>query len=248
VKEGRLISFEGLDGAGKTTQIQMLEKWLKEHDIQYVLTREPGGTPHGAEIRRLLLNHDLSDTLVPLAQVFLFQADRAQHFADVVLPALEDGKLVITDRCFDASIAYQGYGQGVDVELIKMLSLLAMEKRKPDLTILLSLKPREVHKRVGVQLLLFPSDGVHDPNNAREELNRLDIETRKFHERVWDGFQILAKADTKRIKRVDASQSIEWIHQRIIALIKPFLPDGSLPQSDHSSRCESDGESIETLL
>ncbi len=146
MKEGRLISFEGVDGAGKTTQIDLLEKWLNSRHIPYVRTREPGGTPLGVEIRKILLSiNDPNLKISPLAEVFLFQTDRVRHFDTVVLPALEEGKLVISDRCFDASIAYQGYGRGVDVELIRNLSLLAMKGRIPDLTILLSLDPLEVH-------------------------------------------------------------------------------------------------------
>src|SRR5581483_9244297 len=123
-RKGKLISFEGLDGAGKTTQIELLERWLVSRRIAYVRTREPGGTPLGVEIRNLLLNRP-ELAITPLAEAFLFQADRAQHFDKVVLPALNEGKLVITDRFFDASIAYQGYARGLGGELIESLSLLA---------------------------------------------------------------------------------------------------------------------------
>ena len=227
MSKGRLISFEGVDGAGKTTQIELLENWLESRHIPYVGTKEPGGTALGAEIRHLLLNrHDLSNTITPLAETFLFQADRAQHFADVVLPALEEGKLVITDRCFDASIAYQGYARGVDVKLVEELSLLAMQGRKPDLTILLDLDPSQVHGRVGhvqqLPLLDLP-DAISNHNNVREEPNRLDTESQSFHRRVRDGFRALARAYPERIKVVDASRPIPQIHQRIIALIEPLL-------------------------
>ena len=104
---GCLISFEGLDGAGKTTQMDLLRQWVERHHIPYLQTREPGGTLLGNELRQLLLKRpDL--TITPLAEAFLFQADRAQHFAQVILPQLANGKLVITDRCLDSSIAYQG--------------------------------------------------------------------------------------------------------------------------------------------
>src|SRR6266699_4243322 len=123
--------------------MDLLERWLQAHGVPYVRTREPGGTPLGFELRRLLLNRpDLA--IVPLAEAFLFQADRAQHFATLVIPALSEGKLVITDRCFDASIAYQGFARGVGVELIEQLSLLATQGRVPNLTILLDLDPTQV--------------------------------------------------------------------------------------------------------
>ncbi|HLG74858.1 MAG TPA: dTMP kinase, partial [Ktedonobacteraceae bacterium] len=116
MSRGYLISFEGLDGAGKTTQMDLLADWLQARGIKYIRTREPGGTPLGVEIRRLLFHHP-ELTITPLAEAFLFQADRAQHFATVVLPALEQGTLVLSDRCFDSSIAYQGAARGVGTEL-----------------------------------------------------------------------------------------------------------------------------------
>jgi len=146
--KGRLISFEGLDGAGKTTQMRLLEQWLQARSISYIRTLEPGGTPLGTEIRQLVLNRP-ELAIVPLAESFLFQADRAQHFATLVIPALQEGKLVITDRCYDASIVYQGYARGVGVELVEHLSMLATQGVQPDLTILLDLDPSQVHSRTG---------------------------------------------------------------------------------------------------
>src|SRR6266702_6790033 len=129
--------------------MELLGQWLKSQHIPYVRTREPGGTPLGVEIRQLLL-HRPELAITPLAEALLFQADRAQHFAILVIPALHEGKLVITDRCFDASIAYQGYARGVGVELVEQLSLLATQGRVPDLTILLDLDPALVHQRTDV--------------------------------------------------------------------------------------------------
>src|SRR6266704_5834135 len=126
--------------------MDLLEQWLDVRQVSYVRTREPGGTPLGVEVRHLLLNRP-ELAITPLAEAFLFQADRAQHFATLVIPALDEGKLVITDRCFDASIAYQGFARGVDVALIEQLSLLATQGYQPDLTILLDLDPSEVHGR-----------------------------------------------------------------------------------------------------
>jgi dTMP kinase len=213
VNKGRLISFEGLDGAGKTTQMGLLERWLEAHHVPYVRTREPGGTPLGLEIRRLLLNRP-ELAIVPLAEAYLFQADRAQHFATLVIPALREGKLVITDRCFDASIAYQGFARGVGVELVEQLSLLATQGYQPDLTILLDLDPSEVHRR---------TDATHDQSGTREEQTRFDAETEEFHKRVQEGFRILARAHPGRIKVVDASRSPEEIHQEIIRLVQVLL-------------------------
>lgn len=211
--KGRLISFEGLDGAGKTTQMELLGQWLEQQHIPYVCTREPGGTPLGADIRHLLLHRpDLA--MVPLAEAFLFQADRAQHFAMLVLPALQAGKLVITDRCFDASIAYQGFARGVGVELVEQLSLLATQGHVPDLTILLDLDPAQVAMR---------TDVAQDQSGMREEQSRFDREEEGFHRRVQEGFRALARSHSERIKVVDASHSPEQIHEEIVTLVETLL-------------------------
>ncbi len=209
LSKGRLISFEGLDGAGKTTQMRLLEQWLQARDIAYIRTLEPGGTPLGVEIRPLVLNRP-ELAIIPLAEAFLFQADRAQHFARLVIPALQAGKLVITDRCYDASIAYQGYARGVGVELVEQLSMLATQGIQPDLTILLDLDPSQVHNR---------TDVTSDSSGTREQRSRFDVEAEEFHQRVREGFRMLARKYPARIKVVDASRTVEAIHQEIVRLV-----------------------------
>ncbi|MBO0780892.1 MAG: dTMP kinase [Ktedonobacteraceae bacterium] len=205
MSKGQFISFEGLDGAGKTTQLALLQRWLEQQRISYVLTREPGGTPLGSELRHLLFGR--SDLAIsPLAEAFLFQADRAQHFADVIVPAIEAGKLVISDRCYDSSIAYQGAAQGVGIELVEQLSLIATAGRSPDLTILLDLAPSQVHVR------------THD--ETRGEHSRFDAESLSFHQRLREAFLALAQNHPERIKVIDATQTPEQIHHQIIALIQ----------------------------
>jgi dTMP kinase len=213
VDTGCLISFEGLDGAGKTTQMELLERWLSERHIAYLRTREPGGTALGVEMRQLLL-HRSELAITPLAEALLFQADRAQHFSTVVIPALHEGKLVITDRCFDASIAYQGYARGVGVELVERLSLLATQGRVPDLTILLDLDPTQVHMR---------TSAARDHRSLREQQTRFDAEAESFHRRVQEGFRLLARTHPERIRVVDASLPPEQIHQEIIRLVEQLL-------------------------
>lgn len=213
MKRGRLISFEGLDGAGKSTQMGMLEHWLEELHVPFIHTREPGGTTLGKEIRQLLLNRP-ELAIVALAEAFLFQADRAQHFATLVIPALQEGNVVLTDRCFDASIAYQGYARGLDIALIEHLSLLATQGYKPDLTILLDLDPSEVHYR---------TDIAHDQRGTREGRTRFDTEAEGFHQRVQEGFHALARAYPERIKVIDASRTPEEIHREIIGLVQTLL-------------------------
>ena len=213
LSKGRLISFEGLDGAGKTTQMRLLEQWLQARDIAYIRTLEPGGTPLGVEIRPLVLNRP-ELAIIPLAEAFLFQSDRAQHFARLVIPALQAGKLVITDRCYDASIAYQGYARGVGVELVEQLSMLATQGIQPDLTILLDLDPSQVYNR---------TDVTSDSSGTREQPSRFDVEAEEFHQRVREGFRMLARKYPSRIKVVDASRSVEAIHQEIVRLVKELL-------------------------
>ncbi|TMB84265.1 MAG: dTMP kinase [Chloroflexi bacterium] len=192
MSKGRLISFEGLDGAGKTTQMQLLEQWLAARDIPYIRTREPG------------------------AEAFLFQADRAQHFANIVIPALEAGKLVITDRCIDASIAYQGHARGVGIELVARLSVIATQGYIPNLTILLDLDPALVHAR---------TDTANDASGLREQQTRFDAEEEQFHQRVREAFLVLARIHPQRIKVLDASLPPELLHEQIIALVEPLLQD-----------------------
>ncbi|GCE46585.1 dTMP kinase [Thermosporothrix hazakensis] len=209
MRKGLFISFEGLDGAGKTTQLQLLHHWLEQRGVDFLRTREPGGTPLGVEIRRLLLERaDLHVT--PLAEAFLFQADRAQHFATVIVPALDAGKLVLTDRCFDSSMVYQGAARGLGTDLIRRLSLLAMGGRVPDLTILLDLDPAKVHSRTA-------------EGKDRAHRTHFDQAEEAFHRTLRSAFLALAQAHPERIKVIDASLPPDVVHAHIIALIEPLL-------------------------
>ena len=215
MSQGRLVSFEGLDGAGKTTQMELLERWLEKQHVPYLRTREPGGTPLGVEIRHMLL-HRPELSITPLAEAFLFQADRAQHFTQVVLPALSEGLLVITDRCLDASIAYQGHARNVGIEMVTRLSLIATQGHLPNLTILLDLDPAHVHSR---------TDAANDTSGLRGKQTRFDTEEVQFHRKVREAFLVLARISPERIKVLDASRSAEEIHLDIIRLVKPLLAD-----------------------
>ena len=213
MSRGYLITFEGLDGAGKTTQLDLLQRWLEERGLRYLRTREPGGTPLGIELRRLLLQQP-ELTITPLAESFLFQADRAQHFTMVVLPALEAGTLVVSDRCFDSSIAYQGVARGVGAELVERLSLLAMQGHIPDLTFFLDLEPTLVAAR---------TDVACDRSGQRQPQSRFDREAEAFHQRLREAFLALARAHPERIKVIDAIRTPQEVHQRIVALLEQRL-------------------------
>ncbi len=210
---GRLISIEGLDGAGKTTQMDLLEGWLVDQGVEYVRTREPGGTSLGVEIRALLFQRP-ELTITPLAEAFLFQADRAQHFATKIVPALEAGMLVVTDRCFDSSIAYQGATRGVGAELVEQLSMIATGGLVPDLTFFLDLDPQQVYAR---------TDLSHDQRGQREAPNRFDLETEQFHQRLRSAFLTLAQTYPERIKVIDAAQTPHIVHQQISYLLRPLV-------------------------
>ena len=208
--KGHFISFEGLDGAGKTTQVELLGRWLDAHSVSHIRTCEPGGTPLGGKIRRLLFHHP-ELTITPLAEAFLFQADRAQHFATVILPALDAGTLVISDRCFDSSIAYQGATRGVGTKVVEELSLLATQGHAPDLTILLDLEPAQVQARTAI---------MHD---LRKAPSRFDRESEQFHRRLREAFLALASAHPERIKVIDATQPPQRIHEQVIDLVKQII-------------------------
>lgn len=213
MSRGYLISFEGLDGAGKTTQIDLLARWFKAQSLPYKLTREPGGTPLGIEIRTLLFNRsDL--TLTPLAEAFLFQADRAQHFATLILPLLAQGTHVITDRCFDSSIAYQGAARGVGEALVERLSLVATQDYQPDLTLLLDLDPANVGIR---------TDITRNPGSQREHQSRFDAESEQFQLSLRTAFMKLAHKYPTRIKVIDAALTPEQIHQQIVRFVSELL-------------------------
>jgi dTMP kinase len=213
VHKGHFISFEGLDGAGKTTQMDLLGRWLDAHRVSYIRTREPGGTPLGIEIRQLLFHHP-ELTITPLAEAFLFQADRAQHFATVILPALDAGTLVISDRCFDSSIAYQGVARGVGSKLVEDLSQLATQGHVPDLTIFLDLEPAQVGLR---------TDTAHDQGGLRESPSRFDRESEQFHRSLREAFLSLASAHPERIKVIDAAQPPQHVHEQVIGLVEKLL-------------------------
>jgi len=197
--KGLLISFEGLDGSGKTTQVMMLGFWLQERGIDHIATREPGGTELGTAIRKLIL--EPPENLDSLAEAFLFQADRAQHFAKVVLPSLKAGKVVITDRCFDSSIAYQGR---LGIEFIDYVSRAAMRSRAPHLTILLDI----------------PAEQVRTHKDGQD---RIDDASLEFHMKVRSAFLKQAKEYPKRIKIVDATQGIQEVHQQVTKLVEDLL-------------------------
>lgn len=203
---GLFISFEGIDGVGKSTQADLLESWLTEQSKDVVRTLEPGGTDVGVEIRKILLHH--KGDLAPRAEAALFAADRAHHVASKIRPALEQGKIVITDRYFDSSVAYQGAGRDLSRTEVRDLSLWAVGGLLPDLTVLLDLPAEQARAR---------------RNTSGTEPDRLEKEKTEFFETVRSAYLDLANAEPERFLVVDASVTVEKmqeiIRQRVAGLI-----------------------------
>ena len=195
---GLFITFEGGDGSGKSTQAGLLAQWLTEQGRTVVRTREPGGSDVGVEIRNLVLHH--RGHIDPRAEALLYAADRAQHIATVVRPALDRGDVVIQDRYFDSSVAYQGAGRVLDAKEIRDLSLWATESLLPDVTVLLDLDENVARTRLDA---------------ADKPFDRLENEKAEFHSRVRAGFLALAKAEPKRFLVLDATQPIDELAQAI---------------------------------
>lgn len=205
---GWFLSLEGVEAAGKTTQAKLLARALEAHGIEVLLTREPGGTPLGAAIRELLLGGRLEP--VPLAELFLILADRAQHVAEVVRPALDAGRVVVADRFADATAAYQAGGRGIDGELVERAIAAATGGLKPDLTVLLDLPIAVARQRLRSR-------------HGNDRLDRLEAEEDAFHERVRAAYRQLALREPGRIKIVDAEADPEAVHRNILSHVLQSL-------------------------
>jgi dTMP kinase len=205
------ITFEGIEGCGKTTQIRLLADWLKSRQWPLTLTREPGGCPIADQIRAILLTPQ-SQALVPRAELLLYAAARAQHVDEVVRPALQAGRIVLCDRYTDATLAYQGGGRGLDRQLITELNLLASGGLTPDLTLLLDLP---------VEIGLGRADRRNQQSAAGE--GRFEQESLDFHRRVQDAYRHQAEAEPARFGLIDANGSVDQVRQRIVAAVEAFL-------------------------
>jgi dTMP kinase len=204
--KGIFITFEGGEGAGKTTQIAKLAHAFEAAGHKVVVTREPGGSRIANRIRSLLLDREMKG-LVALAELLLYEASRAQHVSDVIGPAIAAGKVVICDRFADSSLVYQGAARGISAPLVKKLNQIATGGLKPDLTFVMDLDPRIGLARVG----------------ARGVLDRLEKEALSFHQAVRRGYLNLIKAEPRRCKRIDASRSRDAIHEQIRGVLGKWL-------------------------
>lgn len=198
------ITFEGPEGSGKTTQARLLAQWLREQGMEVVLTREPGGTQIGDQIRTVL--HDPQNTeMAARTEILLYSASRAQHAVETIRPALADGKIVVSDRYADSTYAYQGYGRGIDVELLRDITRIATCGLQPDLTICIDITPEA---------------GLRRRKVGGDEWNRLDAEPLRFHRRVRSGYLELARLEPERWAMIDGDGAVEEVHAKVIAVVE----------------------------
>ncbi len=207
------ISLEGIEGCGKTTQLDHISVFLEKIGRPFVVTREPGGTDIGKKIRSILLD-PASHDLVPTAELLLYMADRAQHINSVIKPRLAEGKIVVCDRYYDATVAYQGFARGLGVNYIRDLHRMILEDFKPDLTILLDLSPRTGLSRAWQEL---------DSGNRSGAESRFEEEAISFHEKVRAGYLEIAHLEPKRFKIIDASPEIDTVQTEIQKVLTSYL-------------------------
>jgi dTMP kinase len=213
-RSGLFLTFEGIEGSGKTTQCVRLAKALRDQGVRVVETREPGGTPFAEAIRAVLLDPPLAagkEPVSPLCEAFLIMAARSQHVAEVIRPALQEGAIVLCDRFSDSTLAYQGYARGLDRTLLQRLSLIASQGLMPDLTLLFDLP-------VDRGLARRRSEELHGMQQ-----NRIDRESLAFHDRVRCGFLDLARRHARRITVLDATRVADELEREVRSRVMKVL-------------------------
>jgi dTMP kinase len=204
---GYFITLEGPDGSGKTTQARLLAEWLREQKYEVILTREPGGTDIGDQIRAVL--HDPHNTAMDArAEILLYSASRAQHVSQLIRPALAAGKIVISDRYAASTLAYQGHGRELDLETLRTITNFATGGLAPDLTLYLDIAPRV---------------GLQRRQRSGGEWNRMDAETLGFHQRARDGYLQLARMEPARWLIIDADRPVEEVQTEVRSLVQARL-------------------------
>lgn len=203
MNKGIFITFEGADGCGKTTQIKLLKEYLDKVGIKNIQTLEPGATELGQNLRKILLHYDRP--VSNIAETCLYLADRAQHVEFEIKPALNNGFVVLCDRYIDSTLAYQGYARGIDIAVIKKLNEIAINGVVPDLTIVFDIKSEIAQMRLG------------------NEKDRLEKEGLEFHRALRNGYLEIAKNEPNRIKVINADNTIENIHKKVLDLVNKVL-------------------------
>ena len=200
------ITFEGIEGSGKSTQIKKLLNWFKEKGLKAIAVREPGGTEAGERIREIILSK-WKEKFPPVAELFLFCASRAFLVENLIKPALSEKTIVVCDRYFDSTIAYQGFGRGIDLDLVKKVSLVSTLGVFPDITFLIDVPPEVSLKRLG---------------NKKDRIESEDIE---FHKRVRNGFLEIATQEKERFVVIDGTKSPEEIHLEVVKCVEEKLKE-----------------------
>jgi len=203
------ISFEGIEGSGKTTQAKHTVRFLQDKGHDCIITREPGGTRIGEKIRAILLDPSSKD-MDPLTELLLYTADRAQHIKEFILPLLSTGKIVLCDRYYDATMAYQGFARGLNIGLIEKIHKLLFENLKPDITLLLDLPPEIGLERAWKQ--------INNGNRISQE-TRFEEERLSFHKRVRAGYLELSRLEPERFRIIDASKDEHEVREEIIKIL-----------------------------
>jgi len=205
--KGKFITFEGPEGSGKTSVVIGVEKYLTEEGYSILTTREPGGIKIAEDIRSIILHKDNVE-MDAHAEALLFAASRAQHFHEKIVPALKDDKIILCDRFIDSSLAYQGHARELGIDKVYEINKFAIGDSLPDLTLFIDVPPK-----VGLERVF---------SNIRK-IDRLDLETLQFHEKVYEGYMIIAKKYHNRFKIVDGTQPIEKVIEDAIKIIKNIL-------------------------
>jgi len=208
MKKGLFIVFEGGEGTGKTTAIDGIYNWIIENNVECIKTREPGGIKISEQIRQVILNKE-NKTMDARTEALLYAAARRQHLVEKVIPALEEGSIVLCDRFIDSSLAYQGYARNLGIEEVMSINKFAIGEYMPDLSILFDLDPKIGLDRIN--------------SNEHREINRLDLEKIDFHERVRSGYNIVYENNKDRIIKIDAEQSKENVIEQIKNILKPKI-------------------------
>lgn len=207
ILDGKFISFEGPEGSGKTSVIMAVEQYLTNKGYDILTTREPGGIKIAEDIRNIILNKE-NIAMDMHAEALLFAASRSQHFHQKIVPALQEGKIIICDRFIDSSLAYQGYARGLGIDEVYAINQFGIGNTLPMLTIFIDVPPK-----VGLERVF----------SKRDKVDRLDLETLAFHERVYEGYMLLADKFPHRIKKVDGTSSIEQVTEETIKIIETIL-------------------------
>ena len=209
---GIFITLEGIEGSGKSTQMELLKGYLEGRGLHVTALREPGGTRLGEQIRAILLNDADGRRIEPRAELYLYEACRAELVEEVIRPALDRGRTVICDRYVDSTVAYQGYGRGLDIDSVMAINRSAIAGVMPDITIVLDMEPAE-----GIERALTRIEGLKKEGGSAED--RFEKEALDFHSRVREGYLKIAEAEAERVRVVDGNGEIGSIHKAICDII-----------------------------